>query len=121
MLTVLITCENRGRWTLKARPGETASARDSLDQLATMGCVDAETAATVRRVFDALDDHTVPLADTPRSWCRRTATTTRQTAGARPMNEPRPALWTFVVAPALFLECGLRGDVSAMSHGALAQ
>jgi hypothetical protein len=65
MLTVLITCENRGRWTLKARPGETASARDSLDQLAAMVCVDAETAATVRRVFDALDDHTMPLADTP--------------------------------------------------------
>jgi hypothetical protein len=37
MLTVLITCENRGRWTLKARPGETASARDSLDQLMSHG------------------------------------------------------------------------------------
>jgi hypothetical protein len=64
MLTVLITCENRGRWTLKARPGETASARDSLDQLPAMGCVDAETAATVRRVFDALDDHRWPIPPT---------------------------------------------------------
>jgi hypothetical protein len=56
MIEILINATARGRWTLRAVPGDVASARDSLDKLEELGCVDISTAETTRRLLNAIEN-----------------------------------------------------------------